>query len=535
MEIFIPEKHASCYLTGGQREFRHPPSTPIMASNGLIHRHWIYVARHMATDLLLFAMAFMAGTVVRFRGHDGWFVSYEHYLPAVLSGALVFACLNYILGLYAPLKREHALGRRLGALAVCIAVSLGIVVAVGYINWSARIGRGVMVYSALALGLASLVHHYRIYRKGRSFRERVVFIVNNRFDEGEARAFGSFGSHLEFVGIVTGAGYQPKATDLPVLGEVSGVGEIVAAHDIDRVVCTATGIDNSQMRRAFCQLRYSGVNVVSLINLCEEVYQFVPLELVRPAWLLTASEAPQMLYIRKVKRAFDILTSLAGLIILGPVMLLGMLAVRITSPGPVFYRQTRLGRFGKPFEVLKLRSMVVDAEKHGAQWSAAGNDPRSTPIGKILRRFRIDEIPQLINVFRGEMSFVGPRPERPEFTEMLSREIPYFQERLLVQPGITGWAQVNYPYGADVADARRKLEYDLYYMKHMSVFLDLFILLDTVSIVFRGGLGDSSKEEHPFSRAIMDHSRQIAGREEEFVPVPDADAGLRQPAASLIS
>jgi lipopolysaccharide/colanic/teichoic acid biosynthesis glycosyltransferase len=222
-----------------------------------------------------------------------------------------------------------------------------------------------------------------------------------------------------------------------------------------------------------------------------------------------------------VKRAFDIMTSLVGLVLLGPIMVLGMIAVKLTSKGPVFYRQTRLGRFGKSFEVLKLRSMVVDAERDGAQWSAAGNDPRSTRVGRVLRRYRIDEIPQLINVFRGEMSFVGPRPERPEFFKKLVREIPYFQERLLVQPGLTGWAQVNYPYGSTTDDARRKLEYDLYYMKHMSVFLDVFILLDTFSIIVRGGLDESKKVEHPVSRAIMDHYRAIPAQHVELSEVSD--------------
>ena len=272
--------------------------------------------------------------------------------------------------------------------------------------------------------------------------------------------------------------------------------------------------------------------MVSLISLCEEIYQFVPLELVSPNWLLNASDAPQMLYIKKVKRAFDIIISLIGLVFLGPIMLLGMLGVKLSSKGPVFYRQTRVGRFGKNFEVLKLRSMRTDAEKDGAQWSAAGNDPRSTPIGKILRRYRIDEIPQLINVLRGEMSFVGPRPERPEFVEKLAEDIPYFHERLLCQPGITGWAQVNYPYGATTEDARRKLEYDLYYLKHMSVFLDAFILLDTFSIILRGGLDESKKIEHPVSKAIFEHYQRTQNGDNDDDGEDGSIGLLKSPATS---
>jgi lipopolysaccharide/colanic/teichoic acid biosynthesis glycosyltransferase len=161
--------------------------------------------------------------------------------------------------------------------------------------------------------------------------------------------------------------------------------------------------------------------------------------------------------------------------------------------------------------------MRTDAERDGAVWSKADDD-RATPIGKILRRYRIDEIPQLINVLRGEMSFVGPRPERPEFVDELARQIPFYRERLMVQPGITGWAQVNYPYGSSVEDARRKLEYDLYYMKHMSVFLDFFILVDTIRIVLRGGLDEAHKHLVP--------SYQSAA------PLPAGKAGPAAPRAA---
>jgi len=141
--------------------------------------------------------------------------------------------------------------------------------------------------------------------------------------------------------------------------------------------------------------------------------------------------------------------------------------------------------------------MRVDAERHGAVWSSTGRDPRVTPVGAFLRKYRIDEIPQIFNVLRGEMSFVGPRPERPEFTARLDEAIPFNRERLMVQPGITGWAQVNFPYGASVEDAMRKLEYDLYYLKHMGIFLDLFILLDTVRIVLKGGLQQRTAPDRP--------------------------------------
>ena len=164
-------------------------------------------------------------------------------------------------------------------------------------------------------------------------------------------------------------------------------------------------------------------------------------------------------------------------------MLLTALAVRLDSRGPIFYRQTRIGLGGEPYEIVKFRSMVQDAEQNGkAQW-AVKRDPRITRIGAILRKSRLDELPQAFNVLSGEMSFVGPRPERPEFVAQLAEQIPYYNERHRVKPGITGWAQINYPYGASVEDARKKLKYDLYYVKNKSLVFDLLTMLQTVRII----------------------------------------------------
>jgi exopolysaccharide biosynthesis polyprenyl glycosylphosphotransferase len=184
-----------------------------------------------------------------------------------------------------------------------------------------------------------------------------------------------------------------------------------------------------------------------------------------------------------LKRCCDIVIALALLVLALPVMLLVAAAIRLDSPGPVIYRQQRVGRFGRVFTVFKFRSMRVDAEAGDTpRWAQTG-DPRITRIGRVIRASRIDELPQLANVLRGEMSLVGPRPERPLFVEQLARAIPFYDQRAYVKPGLTGWAQVNYPYGASIEDAREKLAYDLYYVKHRSTWLDLLILLRTVRVV----------------------------------------------------
>ncbi|NWG72387.1 MAG: exopolysaccharide biosynthesis polyprenyl glycosylphosphotransferase [Parvularculaceae bacterium] len=186
------------------------------------------------------------------------------------------------------------------------------------------------------------------------------------------------------------------------------------------------------------------------------------------------------------KRVFDILAATALLVFLAPLILLVALAIKLDSPGPVLYRQQRIGRGGRPFEILKFRSMTVDAEKDGVAAWAAKDDRRVTRVGRFIRKLRIDEFPQAINVIRGDMSFVGPRPERPEFVRLLEREIPNYHLRHVVRPGITGWAQVKYEYGASVEDARIKMQYDIYYLEHFSLWRDFLILLMTVRVALFG-------------------------------------------------
>jgi sugar transferase (PEP-CTERM system associated) len=188
---------------------------------------------------------------------------------------------------------------------------------------------------------------------------------------------------------------------------------------------------------------------------------------------------------RRLRRAFDVVSSLIGMALSLPLMILTAVAIRVESPGPVFYTQERVGLHGRKFRIFKFRSMQDDAEAQGPVW-ACENDPRVTRVGRIIRRLHIDETPQFFNILRGEMSLIGPRPERTEFVERLEKRIPYYSERHLVKPGLTGWAQVSYPYGASYEDAREKHQYDLYYIKNQSPLLDAIILLETARVVLFG-------------------------------------------------
>ena len=232
------------------------------------------------------------------------------------------------------------------------------------------------------------------------------------------------------------------------------------------------------------RIKTTGVHVNDLSTFLERETGRVDLDSVNPSWLIFSDGFSSGRRISSaLKRLFDIAASLALLIITAPIILITAIAIKLESKGPAFFRQKRVGQYGQEFELVKLRSMRDDAEKDGQAVWAQENDPRVTRVGKLIRKLRIDELPQAWTVLKGQMSFVGPRPERKQFVDDLATKMPYYAERHMVKPGITGWAQVNYPYGASLEDARHKLEYDLYYAKNYTPFLDLLILLQTVRVV----------------------------------------------------
>ncbi len=235
------------------------------------------------------------------------------------------------------------------------------------------------------------------------------------------------------------------------------------------------------------RIRFQGISVYDLTDFYEHFWSKVPVLHLRTGWLLFTYgfDLIQNPLGLRLKRILDILLALFLFAALFPLMLLVALLIRLDSPGTVIYRQLRVGEGGKTFALHKFRSMRENAEPDGARW-ASTNDSRITRFGRVLRATRLDELPQLLNVLRGDMSFIGPRPERPEFTAMLEKQIPYYDSRYLVKPGITGWAQVMYAYGASVDDAREKLQYDLYYIKHYSLLLDIAILFKTIRVVLLG-------------------------------------------------
>ena len=289
-------------------------------------------------------------------------------------------------------------------------------------------------------------------------------------------------------------GYLPMPGDKNPMNDSKVIKNDVALVDltkqfnIDEIVVAVDDRRKSLPVHEILQCKMNGVDVIDLLTFFERETGRVCHDMLQPSWMIFSDGFLKGNFRAMVKRSFDIMVSLGMLSIVWPFMLLTALAIKLESRfhGPVFYFQQRSGECGRVFNVMKFRSMHTDAEKDGiARW-AKKNDARITKVGSFIRKTRLDELPQIFNVLRGDMSFVGPRPERPEFVEKLQEKIPYYVERHRVKPGITGWAQIRYPYGASEQDSSAKLEYDLYYVKNYSIFLDMLILLQTAEVVLWG-------------------------------------------------
>lgn len=295
------------------------------------------------------------------------------------------------------------------------------------------------------------------------------------------------GRHFNIVGFV---GLEDNGADCPLIPALGrdlverrhALAEFVRENGIDEIV-VASDERRGLPVRYLLECKMGGVQVTDFPTFWEREAGQIDLESLQPSWLIFSDGFKLDWFRLFVKRAFDVIVSASFLIFTLPITLMTAIAIKLGSPGPVFYRQERVGRGGRRYRIYKFRSMRTDAEKDGVPRWADTQDDRITAIGHFIRKTRIDEIPQVINVLLGHMSFVGPRPERPFFVETLSEKIPFYQQRHGVKPGITGWAQINYPYGASEEDARAKLAYDLYYVKNGSLFLDFLILVQTVRVI----------------------------------------------------
>jgi sugar transferase (PEP-CTERM system associated) len=436
-------------------------------------------------EAVLVSGSFLLATTY-FIGPDTYIaLFYENGIFKILAVTVLALLLSYYFDLYEP-QRISGRWEIYFRLLLVLSVLSFILAAVVYFSPEMDIGPNVLVagVSILAIALVIWRNAYEWIKSLPMFRERVFVLgsgerarkvietLRTRRDAGmevvPGMGVGPFKDQLDQFAADLRAFRKPKA-------------------GIDRIIVAMEERRNLTPLRELLDLRLDGVVIEESSSLMERLLGKLPLDGLSPSSLIFTHGFNVKASQQVLRRLVSISVSLIGLLICLPFIPLIILAVRLSSPGPIFFRQTRVGLRGRLFTVIKFRTMRQNAEEQGAVW-AIKNDPRVTPLGGFMRKTRLDEIPQLWNVLRGEMAFVGPRPERPEFVQWLSSEIPFYDLRHMIRPGITGWAQIRYQYGASLEETKQKLEYDLYYIKHLSLGLDLLIMFETIkTIILRRG------------------------------------------------
>ncbi|MGE0385613.1 MAG: TIGR03013 family XrtA/PEP-CTERM system glycosyltransferase [Gammaproteobacteria bacterium] len=412
-------------------------------------------------------------------------------LQQALVTSVVFAAvmmsMMFAMGLY---QRDLRDGPRGILFRLCLSFALGFgVMAVIYrLLPGLMVGNGAFMVALACAGIGIGSCRFLAYQRTASLLSRRVLVLGagekaQQIVRLRRRSDRVGVDMVGFVALGTGPVLVPEAQLLPVQ---TNLVDLVGHLDVDEIVVAVDDRRKTLPINEILECKMRGVAIVEDSDFFERQLGKIRLDGLNPSNVFFADGFSQAALKASSKRLFDVVVAAAGLLFAAPLMVLTAAAIYLESGGPVIYRQQRVGKGGRPFDVYKFRSMRTDAEKDGqARW-ATQNDDRITAVGRTIRKIRFDELPQLVNVLKGDMSFVGPRPERPQFVEELSREIPYYALRHHVKPGITGWAQICYPYGSSIADAKEKLQYDLYYLKNYSIFLDLTILLHTVEVVLWG-------------------------------------------------
>jgi sugar transferase (PEP-CTERM system associated) len=387
-------------------------------------------------------------------------------------------------GVYGP---DALRSLRFACARLLVAISLG-VISLSFIDFllgGQTFWRSTLAY-AMAIGIVLLLANRMVLGSilGTSAFRRRVLVLGAGLRAQRLRVLGERPeSGFAIVTFVAMAEAAPVVEEAIPRGAIHNLTRFVENLGVSEVVLALEERRNSLPLKDLLRIKTAGVHVNEFSSFLERETGRVDLDTVNPSWLIFSDGFSSGRMISSAaKRSFDILASLLLLALTAPIIVLFAMLVKLDSKGPAFFRQRRVGLYGQDYEVIKLRSMRVDAEAAGAQW-ASKDDPRVTRVGNFIRKVRIDELPQAWSVLKGEMSFVGPRPERPEFVAELEEQLPFYAERHMVKPGITGWAQINYPYGASIEDSRNKLEYDLYYAKNYTPFLDLLIILQTLRVV----------------------------------------------------
>ena len=446
------------------------------------------VARFIFDGLIAFVAMYAAYTLSPY----GFELNYASgsFSMAQLNDSLMFglvtAVMSHIFGLQDPLLPRHFWPMLIRCVS-SVVLSLIVLSVLFFVIVYGRIGRYILVQTAVYAPVMMSLARLFIWQRAEQQRQRLLLIGDGCAEMQVKELIKQTSVPFDVVAILDHKSELIGCDDAgPAgFGGQRSIEMICLDLEIDEVVVCAGGkISDLIMNQLMGCLRHD-VRVSGLSNFVERVFFQVPVENIGSDWFLQADlELTHPIFLA-AKRGMDIAVAMLGLALFSPLMLLATIFVRLESPGPVLYTQTRAGLHNRSFRIWKLRSMRQNAERNGPQW-AGPTDARVTRVGKFLRRTRLDEVPQFWNILNGEMSLVGPRPERPEFVEQLAREIPFYNQRHLVKPGLTGWAQINYPYGASTRDSLNKLKYDLFYIKNASIGLDLQIILRTISVAMKG-------------------------------------------------
>ncbi|GBE04333.1 UDP-N-acetylgalactosamine-undecaprenyl-phosphate N-acetylgalactosaminephosphotransferase [bacterium BMS3Abin09] len=448
-------------------------------------------------DALLAVLGVYAGFLIRTQGLPtiGGFIRPEssHYLTRTypVSSFLLFIIVIIFSSFFVELYNQS---RHLNKRDLMLRIMTGFLIsffllsALQYMMPFAEYGRGVLALSIISFGIFQFFWHicHSALLKFLKLKQRVIILGAGSLAKTIGETITLMNNRNEVIGYIDCETVPVSVPLHQIIDNGSSIAEIVINNNANKLV-----ISLSERRGVFplkdvLNCKFSGIDVVDATSFYEELMGKLMIENTNPSAFIFDPSFRMTPYIYKIKRVADIVFSIIGLLISLPLMFLLAVCVKIDSPGPVFFKQTRVGLGEKNFTIYKLRTMRMDAEDGiGAVWAQA-DDPRITRFGKFLRRERFDELPQLYNVLRGDMSFIGPRPERPEFVRKLEEIIPYYSERHYVKPGITGWAQVKYRYGDSVESAIEKLKYDLFYIKHLSLFLEFQIFFETIRVILFG-------------------------------------------------
>jgi len=440
-------------------------------------------------DLLIVNGSIFLSAILRLGVSAGWGYIQSNPWSFILTG-LIYIMVFFSTELYDIRKDFKSIGN---VMAITLASTSAFVITtlLFYMNWSLRIGRGVFILNGILITL--FIIGWRIlysYLLEQPIFKRNVLIVGagwagktilqeiNRLQKSGLRTVGFIDDDPQKKG---------KLIDgVPVLGDRYTIDKVIRKKGVDLIVAAITHEKHADLIKALINCSWKGIDIVDMPAIYEQLTGKIPFKHINNMWMLHIAIGKPKLYSRLIKPILEAIIASILFILLIPVMVVLAIVIKCDSRGRIFYTQERIGKDGRKFTIMKFRTMVENAESVTGAVYAADNDPRITKIGRFLRKWRLDEIPQLVNVIKGDMGLIGPRPEREVFIREFEEKIPFYTQRLLVRPGLTGWAQVKFPYASSIEQTEEKLQYDLYYIKNMSFILDFVVFLKTIRVVLFG-------------------------------------------------